>query len=163
MLRAPREACLLSAACRCAKRWEHTITEVVKVGRNLWRSSCPIPLLKHGHLDPGLPRTMSRWLLNISKDGGSTTSLSNLCQCLVTCTVKKCFPMFGGNLLCFSVCTLPLVLSLGTTEKGLALSSLHPRFRYFHTLMRSPWAFSSPGCTVPALSAVPYIWGAPTP
>jgi len=39
--------------------------KVVKAVRDLWRSSCPIPLLKHGHLDPGLLRNMSRCLLNI--------------------------------------------------------------------------------------------------
>lgn len=36
-------------------------------------------------------------LLNTSRDGNSTTSLSNLCQCLVTNTVKKCFLMFRQN------------------------------------------------------------------
>lgn len=34
-----------------------------------------------------LPRTMSRWLLNIFKDRDSTTSLGNSCQYLVTCQV----------------------------------------------------------------------------
>ncbi|XP_074997864.1 armadillo repeat-containing protein 1 isoform X2 [Calonectris borealis] len=72
---------------------------------------------------------MSRQLLNISKGGDSTTSLANLCQCSVTLTVKKCFLLFRGNLLSSSVCPLRLVLSLGTTEKSLALSSLHPPFR----------------------------------
>lgn len=39
-----------------------------------------------------LPRTMSRWLLNISIEGDSTPTLINLCQCLVSLTVKKVFP-----------------------------------------------------------------------
>lgn len=30
-------------------------------------------------------------LLHISEDGVSTTSLGDLCQCLFTLTVKKCF------------------------------------------------------------------------
>jgi len=34
---------------------------------------------------------MSRWLLNISKGGDSTTLLDDLCQCLVTLTEKWCF------------------------------------------------------------------------
>ena len=42
-----------------------------------------------------------------------------------------------GNLLCFSFCPLPLVLSLGTTEKSLAPSSLHFAFSYLYTLIRS--------------------------
>ena len=40
-------------------------------------------------------RTMSRRLLNISKDGDSTTSLGNLCQCSAPHTVKKCSLMFS--------------------------------------------------------------------
>ena len=48
-----------------------------------------------------LLRTMSTQLLNISKVRGCRTSLGNLCQCLVTLTVKKCLLMFRGNLLCF--------------------------------------------------------------
>ena len=56
------------------------------------------------------------------------------------------------SLLCFSLCALPLVLPLGTTEKSLALSSLHPPYRWLYTLIRSPQAFSSPGWRVPALS-----------
>jgi len=44
-----------------------------------------------------LPKTVSRWLLNISRD--STTSLGNLCQCLVILTVKKWFLMFRSMLL----------------------------------------------------------------
>ena len=44
------------------------------------------------------------------------------------------------NFLCFSLCPLPLVLSLGTTGKWLAPFSLHPPFRYVYTQLRSPWA-----------------------
>ena len=36
--------------------------------------------------------SLSIWLLNISIDGDSTTLLGNLCQCLVTLTVKTVFP-----------------------------------------------------------------------
>ena len=49
----------------------------------------------------------------------------------------------------FSLCPLPLVLSLGTTEKSLAPFSLQFSVRYLYSLIRSPWAFSSPGWTVP--------------
>ena len=41
---------------------------------------------------------MSRQLLNISKYEDYTTSLGNLCQRLVTLTVKTCFLMFRWNL-----------------------------------------------------------------
>jgi len=70
-----------------------------------------------------LQRTLSRRVLNISREGDSTTSPDNLFQCSVTIRGKKFFFMFRRNLLCFSLCPLPLVLSLGTTEKSLASSS----------------------------------------
>ena len=70
-----------------------------------------------------LHRTASRRVLNISREGDSTTSLGSLFQCSVTLRVKKFFLMFRWNILSFSLCPLPLVLSLGTTEKSLAPSS----------------------------------------
>ena len=39
----------------------------------------------------GLHRTLSRWILNISREGDSTTSLGSLCQCSITLRVKKFF------------------------------------------------------------------------
>jgi len=70
-----------------------------------------------------LHRTLSRQVLNISRKGDSTTSLGSLFQCSVTLRGKKFFLMFRQNFLCFSLCPLSLVLSLGTTEKSLAPSS----------------------------------------
>jgi len=46
--------------------------------------------------------------------------------------------MFRQHLLSFSLYPLTLVLSLGTTEKSLAPSSLHSPFRYLHKLVRYP-------------------------
>ncbi|XP_068775232.1 uncharacterized protein [Struthio camelus] len=85
-----------------------------------------------------LPRIASRRVLNISSQGDSTTSLGNLFPCSVTLTGKKFFLVFSWNCVCFSLCPLPLVLSLGTTEKSLAPSSRHPPFRQFYTLRRLP-------------------------
>ena len=65
-----------------------------------------------------LHRTLSRRILNISREGDSTTSLGNLFQCSVTHRVKKFFLMFRWNFLCFILCPLLLVLSLGTTEES---------------------------------------------
>lgn len=48
---------------------------------------------------------------------------------------KMCFLMFRWNLLYFSLCPLPLVLSLANTEKSLVLSSLHPPLRYLYILV----------------------------
>jgi len=66
-----------------------------------------------------LHRTLSRWVLNTAREGNSTTSLGSLFQCSVTLRGKKFFLMFRRNFLCFNLCPLPLVLSLGTTEKSL--------------------------------------------
>lgn len=96
----------------------HFIHRMVEVVRKLWRWSGPISLLEHSHL----PRTTSRQLLYLSKDGNSTTSLDNLCKCLVSCTMRKCFLIFRWNLLCFS-CTL---YPLSCTKKSLVPASLHP-------------------------------------
>ena len=68
--------------------------------------------------------------------GDPTTTLVNLCQCSVTCTVQKYFLMFRMNLLCRSLCPLPLALTLGNGGKSLAPSSLQPGILY--TLMRFP-------------------------
>lgn len=45
---------------------------------------------------------MFRWLLNLSKERNSTASLSNLCQCLVTVTVKR-FSWCSEGITCISV------------------------------------------------------------
>ena len=92
---------------------------MVGVGRHLCGSSSPTPLPKQGHLQQAA-ETLSRRILNISREGDSTASLGSLFQCSVTLRGKKFFLMFSWNFLCFSLCPLPLVLSVGTTEKSLA-------------------------------------------
>ena len=77
-----------------------------------------------------LHRNLSRQVLNISGEGDSTASLGSLFPCSITLRRKKFFLMFRRNFLCFSLCPLPLVLSLGTTEKSLVPSSWHAPFRY---------------------------------
>lgn len=101
------------------------------------------------------PITMPRQFLIISKDGGTTTPLGNLYQCLVTLRVKKCFLMLWQSLLCFIFVPIATGNVTGHHWKELALSSLHPLFRYVHTLIRFPWAFSSADWTVPDHSAFP--------
>ena len=70
-----------------------------------------------------LHRTLSRRALNISRERDSTASLGSLFQGSVTLRGKKFFLMLRRNFLCFSLCPLPLVLSLGTTGQSLAPSS----------------------------------------
>ena len=66
-------------------------------------------------------------------------------------------------LMCFILCPVHLVLSLGATEKIPARSSLHPPFRCLYTVMWSFSAFSSPNWTVPALSSSPNMRDALVP
>ena len=80
-------------------------------------------------------RGVFSWVLNISKDGGSTTPPGNLCQCSVTLTAKRVF-MCKCNFFYFSLSPLPLVLSLDTTDKSLA-PSLHPSIRCLDNLCRT--------------------------
>ncbi|KAK4827923.1 hypothetical protein QYF61_022371 [Mycteria americana] len=56
-------------------------------------------------------RAPSNQTLNVSRDGASTTSLGNLCQCFTTLIVKNFFLISSLNLPSFSFKTLPLVLS----------------------------------------------------
>ena len=95
---------------------------MVGVGSDLCGSSSPTPCQSRVTYSR-LHRTLSRWVLNISREGDATTSLGNLFQCSITLRGKKFFLMFRWNFLCFSLCPLPLVLLLGTTEKSLAPSS----------------------------------------
>ena len=94
---------------------------MVGVGKDLCGSSSPTPCRSRVTYSR-LHRTLSRWVLNISREGDSTTSLGSLFQCSITLRGKKFFLMFRWNFLGFSLCPLPLVLSLGTTEKSLAPS-----------------------------------------
>lgn len=76
-----------------------------------------------------LPMTISRQLLKVFKKWNSTASLGNLCQCLDTCTVKKCFLMFRWRLLCFSLCPVSPVMAW--MKRAWLPSSLHSRFGLF--------------------------------
>ena len=105
-----------------------------EIARDHWRSSSPISLLNQGHLK-SVAQNYVQMALEISKTGDSTTSLGNLCQCSVTLTVKMCFLMLRRST--FSLCPLPLVLSLGTTANRLASWSSHVPSRYLYTLMIS--------------------------
>lgn len=77
------------------------------------------------------PGPVSRQVLSISEDGYFTVFTDNLRQCLVILAVRiKWVLMFRGDLLCFSLRTLTLVLPLGTTEKRPAPASFHSPLRY---------------------------------
>lgn len=69
-----------------------------------------------------LPRTLSRQLLNSSSGEDSTTSLGNLCQCLVTLTVKVSWCSEGTPVFqCVPVASCPVT---GHTKKPLSSRAL---------------------------------------
>lgn len=79
---------------------------------------------------------------NVSKDGDSTTFLDNLFQHLTTLSVKKIFLFcLNWKFLYFTLCSLSLVLSQGTTKKPWAPSSLLTSIRCLYTCVRSPSSF----------------------
>ena len=101
---------------------------MVGVGRDLCGSPRPTPCPSRVTQSRG-HSTAARQGWNISREGDSTAPLGSLGQGSVTLRGKKFFLGFRRNFLCFSLCPLPLVLSLGTTGKSLAPSSWHPPFR----------------------------------
>jgi len=98
------------------------------MGRGLWRLSGPSPLLKAGPTTVGCsgPRQDSFEYLQ----GWKLHKLSGRPAPVFEHRGKKILLIFKWNFLDMSLHALPLVLSLRDTEKSLALSSLHPPFRY---------------------------------
>lgn len=105
---------------------------IVGVGKDL-RSSGSAPLLKY----------LQRWRLY-------NLSVHDLCHW--PHSEWKNVSCCSEGTSCFSLCPLPLLLSLSSTEIRLNLFSLHLPLRYLYTLMTSPLSLS-PGWTVSALSA----------
>ena len=92
------------------------------IGRDLERSSSPIPLPEQEHLYEVTRECVQR-VLNVSRVGDSTHPLGSRFQCSVTLTEKKFLLKSKWNLLCSCLNPLPLVLALAVTEKSLAPSS----------------------------------------
>lgn len=88
------------------------------------------------------PRSVAGWVLNMSKDGHSTTLLDNPVQCLTTITIKKGVLFFFFSFLCLSgissiwVCVHCLLSCHWALLRGLMLSSLlTPLNRYLCMLV----------------------------
>ena len=83
--------------------------------------------------------------LEISEEE-SPQPLGSLCRCLVIHTAKHCYPMFGSQLLCFSLCPLPLVLNQRPcclTKSGVSLKtqqeSSHTNYFIFDVFIKNAW------------------------
>lgn len=111
---------------------------ITEVGRHLWSS--PIPATRINAEAARVRYTDCAQLRFEYLQGCSTNSLGNLCS--TTTSVKRIL-LFRWNSLCFDLCPLPLVLSLGTTEKNPPPSSLHHPIRYICTSVMSPQSLSS--------------------
>lgn len=90
-------------------------------------------------------------LFSISEGEDSRMSLGNLCLCSVTLTVVKKFHDVQAEPPVFQCVPITSSLSLGTTEKRLAQSSLHSPFVYLYILIISLLSFlfcvlNSPTC-----------------
>jgi len=94
-----------------------------EVGGDLWRSSSSPPP-SHAAQRRGDKSSSILPMLNISKDEDSTTSLSNLFQCLTIFTVKQLWFFFVVKW-SFLYCKIPFA-PWDTTEESLSLSSLLP-------------------------------------
>ena len=75
---------------------------VVGVGRDLCGSPSPAPCPSRV-TQSRLHSTVARRVLNISREGDSTTSLGSLGQGSITLRGKKFFLMFRWNFFCFSL------------------------------------------------------------
>lgn len=86
-----------------------------------------------------MPRPTAGQLLEISKEE-TPQPLGGPSWCSITCIAHKCCPVLRGNLLCCSLCLLPLVLPLGTTDehkipcfRNAFLQLLHSEARWVST------------------------------
>ena len=125
--------------------------KIVGVGRDPWRSSSPVFLLKQiawimWH------RKASRQVLNIFREGESTASPDSLLQCSVTLRWNKFFLMFSWSFLSVPVAFCPVT---GHCQNELGPIHLTPTLQMF----KSSAEDSSPSSllnTVPGLLAFPH-------
>lgn len=106
-------------------------TELEAGWGDLWKSRCPSPLLLPSHCWPkGCPdlqgRTLPPWAACCSSQSASQ---------------EKYVLVLRWKLTSSSLCSLPLVLSLGISDKSLAPASLLPHFRWWYMMVRTSPSF----------------------
>lgn len=117
----------------CWSYWNSQDHRTFEVGRdNLGPSSPNLPL-QAGSLGAHLSGITTRRVLNIFREGDSTTSVGSLFLCSVTLSARKVFLMLIWNFLHSSFCLLPLVLILWHAGlwNNLGCSSGNEQLGYF--------------------------------
>lgn len=119
---------------------------IAEIGRGIWRSSNPGTRYKYSQLKPYL---VGAW---VSPRTETPQPFWETCA-----RVQSPLERFYSYPLYFSLFPFLVVLSLGTTEKSLALPSLLLPIRCLYTRRQSLWAISSPGWMGPSISVWPYV------
>lgn len=110
---------------------------VIEGGRTIWRPFCP----SAGRLRQGHPEPAARNHVQMTFEYLQGWRLRDLHgQPVLVALIVKMFPCMR-YILCFCLCPLTPLLSLGTIGRSLAPSSQHLPFRYLYLLVRA-WAFS---------------------
>ena len=133
---------------------------MAEVGRDLWRPFSPIPAQvaseegAQGHIQVPLEGLQG---------ADSTVSLGSLCQCSITCAAQKYFWCSYGTSH-VPVCAHCSLSCFWAPLKRAWPHSFDSRPLGIYKHWSDPLsAFSSPGWTVPVLSACPHTGGAPSP
>lgn len=138
-----------------------TAHRVVEVGRGLWRSSSPSPLLKQGHLEQ-VTQDYVQSGFEYLQGWTFHSSLGSFFQ-RTTLMVRQCFLMVRQNLLCLNLCPLPLVTGHHWEDPGSVVFT--PFLQVFLNIAKTPLShlfsrLSSPfslafWCLAPDNSGVP--------
>lgn len=104
------------------------------MGRNFWRSCSSASLLHQVSQDCVQAGFDYLQRSRIHNHSGQHIPWEHVCHS----HRKKLFLIYRWQFLCFSLCLLPLVLSLGTNEENLVPSSWHLSVRHLYALVRFP-------------------------
>lgn len=106
--------------------------------KGIWGDLVQPPLPKHIHLQQFAGIAPSQvWNFSLWKEEYFTASLGNLFQGSDTLRLKTFFLIVRWKFLCFRLCPLPSLLSLGTTENTLDPFYRHLPLRDFWALIKS--------------------------
>lgn len=130
--------------CNCGFRVSfysaNSVAEQLRLKGTFWRLTGPIPPAQAGLpiATCSGPHPDSFWIVSFQGGKLHTCSWEPVPVFSHPYNFLKCFLMFRRIFLCFSLCLLPLVLLLGTTEKSLGLSSFAFSLHGFIYINRIP-------------------------